>query len=201
MNAETILSVLVGIGLSAACGFRVFVPLLVMSIASLSGHLTLSSSFGWIGTYPALLAFAAATVAEIAGYYLPWVDHLLDTIATPAAVVAGIIAMGSTVVGVSPFLRWSLAIIAGGGVAATIQAVTGLARVTSTAATAGLGNPVVSTIEAVGATVFSVLAIIIPVLCIAALAIFLALVFGPGRALRQRIRSQTSERETSKKSV
>ena len=65
---ETFLSILVGIGLSAACGFRVFVPLLVMSIASMSGHLTLSGGFLWIGTYPALLAFAVATMAEIAGY-------------------------------------------------------------------------------------------------------------------------------------
>lgn len=193
MSAETFLSVLVGIGLSAACGFRVFVPLLVMSIASLSGHLTLSSGFEWIGTYPALLAFTVATAAEIAGYYIPWVDHLLDVIAGPAAVVAGIIAMASSVVGVSPFLRWSLAIIAGGGIAATFQAITGLARVTSTATTAGLGNPAVSTIEAAGATAFSVLAIAIPLVGVAAIAILLALVYWPGRALLRRTRSRTTE--------
>src|ERR1051325_11800845 len=86
---ETVLSICIGIGLSAACGFRVFVPLLVMSIASLSGHLTLAHGFEWIGSYQALVAFAVATCVEIAGYYIPWVDNLLDTIATPAAIIPG----------------------------------------------------------------------------------------------------------------
>ncbi len=177
MSAEIFLSVLVGIGLSAACGFRVFVPLLVMSIASLSGHLTLSPGFEWIGTTPALLAFAIATAAEIAGYYIPWVDHLLDIIAGPAAVVAGIIAMASSVAGMSPFLRWSLALIAGGGIAATFHGITALARMTSTAATGGLGNPIVATIEAVGASIFSILAVAVPLVGAAALAAFLALLW------------------------
>src|SRR5438874_3598888 len=86
---ETILSICAGIGLAAACGFRVFVPLLVVSIAALSGHLHLLPSFQWLGTYPALLALSVATALEIGGYYIPWLDHLLDTIATPAAVIAG----------------------------------------------------------------------------------------------------------------
>jgi hypothetical protein len=189
MTAETVLSILVGIGLSAACGFRVFVPLLVMSVASTSGHLTLSSGFEWIGTNPALVAFAVATAAEIAGYYIPWVDNLLDLIASPAAVVAGIIVMASSVAGVNPFIRWSLAIIAGGGIAATFQTITGLARATSTATTAGLGNPVVSTMEAAGATAFSILAIAIPLAGVAAIAILLALAYWPGRALLWRTRS------------
>jgi hypothetical protein len=193
MTAATLMSILVGIGLSAACGFRVFVPLLVMSIASLSGHLTLSAGFEWIGTYPALLAFAVATAAEIAGYYIPWVDHILDLVAGPAAVVAGIIVMASSVVGVSPFLRWSLAILAGGGIAGAFQVITGLARVTSTTTTGGLGNPVLSTAEAAGATVFSILAIAIPLVCLAAIAILLALLCRPGRALLRRTRSTTEQ--------
>src|ERR1043166_10324473 len=110
---EPLLAICLGVGLSGACGFRVFVPLLVMSIASLSGHLTLAPGFQWIGTYPALVTFSAATIAEIAGYYIPWVDHLLDTIATPAAIVAGIVVTASCVTDVSPFLRWTLAAIAG----------------------------------------------------------------------------------------
>src|SRR6266699_2109248 len=109
---ETLLSICVGIGLSAACGFRVFVPLLVMSIAALSGHLALAHGFEWIGSYPALVAFAVATCLEITGYYIPWVDHLLDTVATPAAIIAGTLVSASLVADVSPFLRWALAIIA-----------------------------------------------------------------------------------------
>jgi len=187
MSAETLMSVLVGIGLSAACGFRVFAPLLVMSLASRSGHLALSAGFEWIATYPALLALSVATAAEIAGYYIPLVDHLLDLIAGPAAVVAGITAMASSVLGVSPFLRWSLAIIAGGGIAATVQTVTGVARVTSTTTTAGIANPVVSTAEAAGATVFSFLAVAVPLVCLAAILALLTLIWWPGRALLRRL--------------
>src|SRR5579859_1441024 len=117
MSMDTLLSVCIGIGLSAACGFRVFVPLLVMNIASLSGHLTLAHSFEWIGSYPALIAFSVATCVEIAGYYIPWVDHALDTIATPAAIVAGTLVTASVVSDMSPFLKWTLAAIAGGGAA------------------------------------------------------------------------------------
>jgi hypothetical protein len=187
---ETLLSVIVGVGLSAACGFRVFVPLLAISIASLSGHLTLSSGFEWMGTYPALVSFAVATVLEVAGYYIPWVDHFLDIVASPAAVIAGVIAMASSVAGLSPFLRWSLAIIAGGGIAATVQTLTGLTRLTSSATTAGLMNPFVSTAEAVGAMAFSAMALIIPIICAAILLIFLALAYWPGRAMLRRIRSK-----------
>jgi hypothetical protein len=194
---ETLLSILVGIGLSAACGFRVFVPLLAMSIASMSGHLTLAGGFEWIGTYPALLAFAVATAAEIAGYYIPFVDHLLDLIASPAAVVAGIIVMASSVVGVSPFLRWSLAILAGGGIAGTFQAITGLTRASSTASTAGVGNPIVSTVEAAGATAFSVLSIAIPLAGLAAIILILAFVYRARRSLRDRTLFKTTKQQSN----
>jgi len=167
MNTETVLSVLVGVALAAACGFRVFVPMLVMSIASYTGHLSLSSGFEWTGSLPALIAFGVATAFEIAGYYIPWLDHLLDVIATPAAVVAGVIAMASSLVGMSPFLQWTLAIIAGGGVAGLIQAFTGVTRLTSTATTGGIGNPVVSTAEAGGSVTLSILAIVLPLVAVA----------------------------------
>jgi hypothetical protein len=169
VNTETVLSILVGIGLAAACGFRVFVPLLVLSIASLSGHVTLGSHFQWIGTYPALIAFSVATVLEILGYYIPWVDHLLDTIATPAAVVAGIIVSASVMGNLDPYLRWALAIIAGGGVAGTVQTGTVLVRAASTATTGGFGNSVVATGEGVLAgmtSIFAVKFLIIPLLII-----------------------------------
>src|SRR5262245_56242243 len=159
---ETLLSLCVGIGLSAACGFRVFVPLLVMSVAAHSGHLTLASGFEWIGSTPALIAFSSATVLEIAGYYVPWVDHLLDTMATPAAIVAGIVVTASCVTDVSPFLRWTLAAIAGGGAATVTQASTVLLRGGSTLATGGLGNPVFATAELGGSILVSLLSLVAP---------------------------------------
>lgn len=163
---ETLLSLCVGVGLSAACGFRVFVPLLVMSIASYSGHLHLAESFAWIGTPAALITFGVATCLEIAGYYIPWVDHFLDTVATPAAVVAGTIVTASMVSDVSPFLRWTLAVIAGGGAAAAVQGTTVLARGLSFASTAGLANPLVATMELGGSIATSLVAIIAPVAAI-----------------------------------
>lgn len=177
---EIVLSICLGVGLSAACGFRIFVPFLIVSIASLSGHLQLAGSFGWIGTWPALLVFAVATVLEIAGYYIPWLDNLLDSIATPAAVVAGIILTASCVQGVSPLLRWSLAVIVGGGVAGAVQIGTDTVRLTSTVTTAGFGNPIVATVEAVGSTVLSIVSIVVPML---AAVLVVALAFFIGRAL------------------
>ncbi|MEZ4833063.1 MAG: DUF4126 domain-containing protein, partial [Caldilineaceae bacterium] len=122
ITLELLLSIAIGVGLAAAVGFRVFVPFTIISLAALSGTLDLAPGFEWIGAYPALLAFGVATVIEIAAYYVPWLDNLLDSIATPAAIVAGAVITASVVGDVSPLLRWSLAAIAGGGVAATVQA-------------------------------------------------------------------------------
>ena len=108
---DLVLSACLGIGLAAACGFRIFVPLLVMSIAHQSGHLGLASGFEWIGSRPALVAFAVATLLEVLAYYVPWLDHLLDTAAVPIAIVAGVVVTASVVTDVSPMLRWSLAVI------------------------------------------------------------------------------------------
>ena len=118
---ETLTSILLGIGLSAATGFRIFVPFLVASIAAITGYLPLSPSFEWIGTYPALILFGAATILEIAAYYIPWLDNLLDSIATPAAFVAGAILMVAVVSGLPPLAKWALAIIAGSGAAGIVQ--------------------------------------------------------------------------------
>lgn len=163
LDGETLLSILIGVALAAACGFRVFVPMLVISVAAYTGNLNLASGFEWLGTLPALISFALATVLEIAGYYIPFVDHILDLLATPAAVIAGSIAMASSVVGMSPFLQWMLAIIAGGGVAGLVQGFTGLTRLASTASTGGIANPAVATVETGGALTLSVLAVLLPI--------------------------------------
>jgi hypothetical protein len=175
MSMELLLSICVGIGLSAACGFRVFVPMLVMSIAANSGHLQLASSFAWIGSPAALIAFGLATALEVTGYYVPWLDHFLDSIATPAAIIAGTIITASMVTGVSPFLKWTLAIIAGGGIAGTVQATTVLARGISLASTGGLGNPLVATLELGGSIITSVAAVIAPFFAIALVVLLLGI--------------------------
>lgn len=144
---ETFLSLCLGIGLAAACGFRVFVPLLVLSIATHAGHVTLAPSFDWIGSTPALISFSVATVLEIGGYYIPWLDNMLDSIATPAAVIAGTVVTAAVMTDISPYLQWSLALIAGGSIAGLVQGSTVATRLVSTSGSAGLANPVVATAE------------------------------------------------------
>jgi len=179
---ETLLSVVLGVGLSAACGFRIFVPFLLVSIAARTGHLALGDSFAWMAGMPALVAFSAATVLEIGAYYVPWLDHALDVLASPSAVVAGVVMTASVVTGLDPMLKWTLALIAGGGIAATVQAVTVGTRKVSLLTTGGLGNPVVSTLELFGAVLLAVLAIALPLLAFAV--VVWGLFFGVRRMLR-----------------
>ena len=164
---ETLLGIAIGIGLSAACGFRVFVPLLVMNLASLGGQLHLSSGFVWIGSYYATIAFATATIVEALGYYIPWLDHFLDIIAAPAAIIAGTVVTASMITDLSPFLKWTLSLIAGGGIAGLVQGTTVALRAKSSLLTAGIGNPFVSTLELVGSIITALLAILVPILCLA----------------------------------
>ena len=173
---ELLLSLCIGVGLSAACGFRVFVPLLIMSIAAKTGHLTLVPAFQWIGSDIALWTFAIATIIEIGAYYIPWLGHVLDVIATPVAIIAGIIITSSMVGGLSPYLKWTLAVIAGGGVAGLVHGATAVTRGASTATTGGIANPIFATIELGSSVLLSVLAVIAPVAAIVLLALILLLV-------------------------
>ncbi len=174
---EIFLSICVGIGLSAACGFRVFVPLLCLSIAAKLGVLPLTPAFAWAGSTTAVVAFSIATAAEIAAYYIPWVDNTLDSIAAPLATVAGVLVMASVLTDIEPFWRWTLAVIAGGGIAATTQITTTKARLASSLTTGGLANPVLATVENVSSTVLSVLAVVWPIV---ALVLALAILAGCG---------------------
>ena len=164
---ETILALCIGVGLSAACGFRVFVPLLVMSAASLMGLFEPMKGFEWLAMPSVCIALAVATVFEIGAYYIPWLDNALDTIATPAAMVAGTLTTMAVSTGeMSQFASWASAIIVGGGTAGAVQMSTVAVRGLSSVTTGGVGNPVVSTGEWIGALVVSVLSFIVPVLVV-----------------------------------
>ncbi len=164
MEFETLLSICLGLGLSAACGFRVFVPLLVVNLAARAGWLSLAGELSWMGETPALVAFGVATVLEVSAYFIPWLDNLLDSVATPAAVVAGAVVTASVVTGMDPALKWMLAVIAGGGVAGAVQTATVGGRMVSSVATAGLGNPLVATMELLSSFSLSVVSLLVPVL-------------------------------------
>ena len=181
---QSLVSVFLGLGLSAATGFRVFVPMLVINLAARGGFLELSPKFGWMASTEALIAFGAATALEIAAYYIPWLDNLLDSVATPAAVVAGIVATASVVTGMDPVMRWVLAIIAGGGLAGAVQMTTASGRQLSSLTTAGFGNPLLSTIELAGSVGLSLLSVLAPV--IAGLSVILILILVVRRYRRRR---------------
>ena len=158
-------AVCLGICLSAACGLRVFLPFLVVSIATKFGLLELRDGWQWLGSWPAITAFSTATVLEIGAYYVPWLDNLLDSIATPAAGIAGMLMTVAVMpADMSALNSWCLAVIAGGGAATGVQLVTVGARAVSSASTGGLGNHVVSTGEAMGALGISISALFVPII-------------------------------------
>ena len=160
------MSIMIGVALSATCGFRVFVPLLVVNIGTRSldadGQplIELAGGFDWLSSDIALMVFLVATLFEIGGYYIPWIDNLLDTIASPASIVAGTVITASFVTGMDPWLQWLLGVIAGGGAAGAVQATTVVARAGSTVTTGGLGNPIVASVETSGAFLGSALSIV-----------------------------------------
>ncbi|WP_373502318.1 DUF4126 domain-containing protein [Aestuariivirga sp.] len=161
------LSVALGVALAAASGFRVFVPLLVMSAAANWGYVSPGAGFDWLATLPALLMLAVAAAIEVVAFYVPDLDNLLDALAAPAAVIAGIVVAAAAMTDVSPMLKWTLAIIAGGGAAAMTQGATTFVRAHSTMLTAGLGNAAVATGELAGATVLSIVALAAPLIALA----------------------------------
>ena len=164
---ETILGLCIGIGLSAACGFRVFVPLLVMSVASLVGWFEPMKGFEWLAMPSVCVALGIATLCEIGAYYIPWVDNVLDTIATPAAMIAGTLTTMAVSTGeMSQFASWAAAIIVGGGTATAVQMSTVAVRGVSTATTGGIANPILSTGEWISALVVSLLSFVVPVLVV-----------------------------------
>jgi hypothetical protein len=165
---EMLFSIALGIGLAAASGFRVFVPLLVAGLAARADYIPLIDSFAWLESTPALIALGTAAVLETLAFYVPGVDHILDMLAGPLAVSAGVLASASVMVDMPGEIRWPIAIIAGGGIAGITKTTAAMVRAKSTALTGGLGNPVVSTAETASATTLSVLAILAPILCLVA---------------------------------
>lgn len=160
------MSIMIGVALSATCGFRVFVPLLAVNIGTRAldadgqPRIELAGGFDWLSSDIALMVFLVATLFEIGGYYIPWIDNLLDTIASPASIVAGTVITASFVTGMDPWLQWLLGVIAGGGAAGAVQATTVVTRASSTVTTGGLGNPIVASVETSGAFLGSALSIV-----------------------------------------
>lgn len=182
------ISIFLGVGLAASVGFRVFLPLFVLSLASYNGIWDLNDSWAWIGSLTAVITFGVATLVELAAYFIPWVDNLLDSVALPLSALAGTAVMVATVAGLDPVVTWSLAIIAGGGTATAIKGAAASGRMASSLGTGGLANPAIATIETGTATVMSLASVLAPIFAAVLVIIVLALVFRAYRMLRPRRR-------------
>lgn len=194
MSREIIISILLGIGLSASSGFRVFIPLLVASVAGYFDFLNLGSGFEWIGSLPAMICFGVAAVIEVAAYYIPIVDNFLDAIAAPLAVVAGALLATSVLPIDDNMSKWTMGIIVGGGSAAAVQSGTSMLRLFSTKATLTTGNPVVATGENTSALAGSVLSLVFPVLI--GILFLLMILFITVMFFRWKVKRKKKERET-----
>ncbi len=184
-----ILSSFIGIGLAAASGFRVFLPLFAVSLASYLGWIPTNDNFQWLSGLPTLIVTGVATLVEILAYYIPVVDNFLDTVTVPLATVAGSVLFASQFIELGTFPQWALAIIAGGGTAATIAAGFAGTRAASTATTAGIGNNVIATTETAGAGLMSVLSIFLPVIAFILSLALLILVIIFGRKIWRKVRN------------
>jgi len=184
-HIELAVPIALGVGLAAATGFRVFLPMLIVSAAAYTGQLPLGENFAWLGTPSALIMLSVAALVEILAYYIPGVDNLLDILATPAAVVAGTLVTAAVITDLPPMVKWTTAVIAGGGVAGLTQSVTALLRAKSTILTGGIGNPVIATAELGGSLLVSLLALAAPLIALLVVALFLWLAI---RLMRQIMR-------------
>ena len=182
-GSDLALSIALGVVLAAATGFRVFLPMLIMSGAAYTGHLSLDNSFAWLATPFALTMLGVAALVEVLAYYIPGVDNLLDAVATPAAFVAGTIVSAAVMTDLPPMAKWMAAVIAGGGTASLTQGVTTILRAKSTVVTGGLGNPVIATGELGGSVLLSLLALAAP---LAAVAVVILLLWFAFRLIRRR---------------
>ena len=173
LSFEHLFTLGLGIALAASCGFRVFLPLLVVGVSNRADYLPIPEHFSWIASNPALILLASATIAETLAYFIPWVDNLLDTIASPAAAIAGGIMTYGIIDGFPPWLHWSLAIIVGAGTAGTIQTGTVAVRAGSSATTGGLANPAVAAGETAAAGTMVAAAVFTPALAAVATIVLL----------------------------
>ena len=165
-----IMATLMGISLAAASGFRVFLPPFLLSLAARFNVVwfldidLIGTQFEFFTSTLSIVVLGIATVAEFAAFYAPWIDNALDTIATPASIVAGVAMTAIVLEGNDPIIQWTIAIVAGGGVAATIQSATVATRGLSSTFTFGLGNSAVATGENVASVALTLIAILIPFL-------------------------------------
>ena len=163
---DTLFAAAAALGLASACGLRVFIPLLAVSVGMKLGFVPAEHGLAFLGSTPALWLLKLAAITEIVGFYVPIVDHAMDVVATPLAAVAGSLVAATQLGHVEhghPLAMWATAILGGGGAATLVQSTTVASRAASSLATLGLGNHTVATVENAGAVTLSILAVVLPI--------------------------------------
>jgi hypothetical protein len=153
-----------GFALAASAGLRAFLPLFVAGVLARQGYLALGPSFEWMASTPALVVFGSAVVFEVLGDKIPIVDHALDAAGMFVKPVAGTLLAAALFTDLDPMVATTLGLIGGGAIAGVVHAMKGSTRIVSTAATGGLGNPLLSFVEDAMATVGVAIAFLIPIL-------------------------------------
>lgn len=188
-----------GLGLSAACGFRVFIPPLAMSLAAMQGVIDLAPDWQWVGSPAAAITLGIAAAVEVFAYFLPWVSNALDSVELAAAPVAGMLVTASSLSmagDMNPVMMWAIAAIIGGGTAELIEGTSAVTRLVASSATGGLGGPAVGLMELLSASVLSLLSVLAPVIALAVVVGLIVYCWLRVRRLmmrRQRIRNSPSE--------
>jgi hypothetical protein len=176
MHMSQWLAIGAGVALSAACGLRAFLPLLVLGIASRSGLVHLAPKVQWLTSDAALIALGVATVLELAGDKIPVVDHALDAVGLVLRPAAAWLASYALLIHWptpwSQIVALTLALIALG-----IQGAKAKLRLGSSALTLGTANPLLSIVEDVLSLGMAAAALVVPLLALAA-AILLAVALG-----------------------
>lgn len=127
------------------------------------GWMQVGEDWNWVASPVAMWTLGAASIIEIGAYYIPWLDNALDSISVPLATVAGTLVMAGVLLDFDPVATWALAIISGGGTAASMAALTTGTRAVSTTTTGGLANPILSTAEAGGSILLTLTSIFLPI--------------------------------------
>ena len=161
--------VTMGLALAACAGLRAFLPLLVVGVGGRLELVPLSESFTWLESWPAIIVFGAAVLAEMLGDKFPIIDHFLDLAQTFVKPIAGALVMATVVEDWAPLYGTVFLIVVGGSTAGAVHLTKAKLRLVSSVTTAGLGNPLLSVIEDVGALAGTVGAVVVPPLALALL--------------------------------
>lgn len=162
MNLDMITPVFLGISLSAACGLRALIPVLVFGVAVAAGHISPSSGFAWIGSSAALAAFAALAGAELFASFTEKAGRLFDLAATPIAMLVGSLLAMAAFRDVDVLVGTLVPLIIGVGIAGPSQSLVGLMRARFVAASGRKGRAVAGLAEASGALLLAALGVLAP---------------------------------------